>query len=104
MKRERLDSSQLEERLHELFRGDGPAMPSPDLLTRIMNGVADAEPTRFERWNHVALPVALAAGIAAIVVGLLGFVLEPRTPTDPVAEITRVVTAEVGDLFAAVGG
>ena len=84
-----------EGRLAEILGAEGPASPGEGLVARIMDGIpgADGEPreSAFDRWNRVALPVAIAAALAASLLVVL--TSRAPAPADPVGAIT----AEPGD-------
>jgi hypothetical protein len=88
-------SDRIDERLRTLV-GE-PALPAPDLVDRIM---ARVPPTSWlDGWNRVALPVALVAAAAAIVLVFLAPTRAPRID-DPIAAITDDVAAAAGDVLA----
>jgi hypothetical protein len=81
-----------ERRLAEMLRGEGPASPSADLVDRIMQRIPTESAvldTRWDRWNRAAWPVALAAGLAALVAGMGMLGARETAPVDPVGTITR---------------
>jgi hypothetical protein len=81
----------------ECPHGEGPAEPAPDLVARIMRGIDRAEPvgeSAVDRFNRVAWPFALVAGLAALVLGLGALAGGDAPPADPVAAITANADAD----------
>ena len=79
-----------DERLAELLGADGPAVPAPDLVQRIMAGIDASErgpESVVDRWNRIAGPVALAAGLAALVCGFAMLGEDDPAVADPIAVI-----------------
>ena len=87
-----------EDRLAELLGAEGPALPAPDLAARIMAALPDSPESAFDRWNRVALPVALAAALAASL--LVALTSRPRPPVDPIDAITSETQARLDGLIA----